>query len=166
MKPRRPFGKKIGVNSGWRRSRGFTLIEIMMVVAIIGLTLTMGMPAFLRTMQREGMRKAEYDLVEACTAARRAAIMNNEITYLVLHPTDGTFEVPGAFEQKKFPEGISIAILGVNFIQFENSDYARVAFLPNGTSDEFTIVLKAPNGSDVMISLDTITALPQVKMLN
>lgn len=138
----------------------------MMVVAIIGLTLSMGLPAFLKATQREGMRKAEYDLVEACKEARRAAIMNNEKTYLVMHPIDGTFEVPGAFEQKKFPEGISIAILGVNFIQFETAEEARIAFFPNGTSDEFTIVLKSVTGSDVMISLDTITALPQVKTIN
>ena len=68
MKPGRPF------------PRGFTLIEVMMVVAIIGLTLTMGLPAFLRVLKREGMRKAEYEMVEACTEARRAAIMNNQKT--------------------------------------------------------------------------------------
>ena len=39
MKPGRPF------------SRGFTLIEVMMVVAIIGLTLTMGLPGFLKPLQ-------------------------------------------------------------------------------------------------------------------
>ena len=61
----------------------------MMVVAIIGLTLTMGLPAFLRVLQREGMRKAEYEMVEACKEARRAAIMNNEKTYLIIHPLTG-----------------------------------------------------------------------------
>jgi prepilin-type N-terminal cleavage/methylation domain-containing protein len=162
MKPRRPFGK----TSGRTATAGFTLIEIMMVVAIIGLTLTMGLPSFLHTIQREGMRKAEYDLVEACKEARRAAIMNNEKTFLVLHPTQGTFEVPGAFPQKQIPPDIAIDILGVNFIQFEKADDARVAFFPNGTSDEFTIVLHSPSGAYIKIYLDTITALPQVENLN
>ena len=151
MKPGRPF------------PRGFTLIEVMMVVAIIGLTLTMGMPGFLRVLQREGMRKAEYEMFEACKEARRAAIMSNEKTFLVIHPLQGTFEVSGAFPQAQLPGDIAIDILGVNFIQFERADEARVCFFPNGTSDEFTIVLHSSGGKYEKIFLDTVTALPNIE---
>jgi prepilin-type N-terminal cleavage/methylation domain-containing protein len=151
MKPGRPF------------PRGFTLIEVMMVVAIIGLTLTMGLPGFLRVLQREGMRKAEYEMVEACKEARRAAIMNNEKTVLVIHPLLGSFEVPGAYPQKQLPNDIAIDILGVNFVQLERADEARVGFLPNGTSDEFTIVLHSSGGIYRKIYLDTVTALPNIE---
>jgi prepilin-type N-terminal cleavage/methylation domain-containing protein len=143
--------------------RGFTLIEIMMVVAIIGLTMTMGLPGFLRVLHREGMRKAEYELVEACKEARRAAIMNNQDTYLKIYPLLGTFEVPGAYARKQLPGDIVIDILGVNFIQYEKTDQASVCFKPNGTSDEFTIVLHSSSGGYEKIYLDTITALPQVE---
>jgi prepilin-type N-terminal cleavage/methylation domain-containing protein len=145
------------------QTRGFTLIEIMMVVAIIGLTLTMGLPAFLRVTQKEGMRKVEYSIVEACTAARRAAIMNNEDAKMIIHPLLGTVEVPGAYPVAQFPTDVSIDILGVNFIQLEHADDAVVTFHPNGTSDEFTIVLHASNGQYEKISLDTVTALPVVE---
>jgi prepilin-type N-terminal cleavage/methylation domain-containing protein len=143
--------------------RGFTLIEVMMVVAILGLTLTMGLPSFLHVLRREGMRKAEYDMLEACQDARRAAIMNNEKTFLVIHPLLGTFEVPGAFPQAQLPGDIAIDILGVNFVQLERADLANVGFFPNGTSDEFTIVLHASGGGAEKIYLDTVTALPQVE---
>jgi prepilin-type N-terminal cleavage/methylation domain-containing protein len=143
-------------------ARGFTLIEVMMVVAIVGLTLTMGLPSFLHVMQREGMRKAEYDMIEACKEARRAAIMNNKTTDLILHPVVGTFEVPGVFAQAQIPGGIAIDILGVNFIQYEKADQANVHFFPNGTSDEFTIVLHS-GGKYEKIYLDTITALPEIE---
>ena len=135
MKPGRPF------------PRGFTLIEVMMVVAIIGLTLTMGLPSFLRVLQREGMRKAEYEMVEACKEARRAAIMNNEKTFLVIHPLLRTFEVPGAYPQKQLPNDVAIEILGVNFVRLDGADQASVCFFPNGTSDEFTIVLHSAGGA-------------------
>ncbi|HXR05695.1 MAG TPA: type II secretion system protein, partial [Candidatus Acidoferrum sp.] len=46
-----------------RRTGAFTLIEILVVVGIIGLTLTMGVPAFVRALHKEGMRKAESDLL-------------------------------------------------------------------------------------------------------
>jgi len=135
----------------------------MMVVAIIGLTLTLGLPSFLHTIRREGMGKVEYEMVEACKEARRSAIMNNQKTYLVLHPLDGTFEVPGAYPRSQIPSDVVIDILGVNFIELERADEARVCFLPNGTSDEFTIVLHQAGGAYRKISLDTISALPVIE---
>jgi prepilin-type N-terminal cleavage/methylation domain-containing protein len=148
------------------KRRAFTLIEIMMVVAIVGLTLVMGLPAFLHTMHREGMRKAEYDLVEACKEARRAAIMSNETKKLVIHPLLGTFEVPGAYPMTQLPPDVLIEILGVNFIELEHADLAEVSFSPKGFSDEFTILLRAADGQTLKLSLDTVTALPNVEMVN
>jgi prepilin-type N-terminal cleavage/methylation domain-containing protein len=168
MKPKRKCrdrGGARGEKETPQLPRGFTLIEVMMVVAIIGLTLTMGLPSFLRVIERQGMRKAEYEMVEACKEARRAAIMNNQITSLILHPLLGTFEVPGAFKQAQLPNGVIIDILGVNFIQYERADEAKVRFFPNGTSDEFTIVLHSSGGRPLEIDLDTIAALPVVKDL-
>jgi prepilin-type N-terminal cleavage/methylation domain-containing protein len=146
-------------------ARAFTLIEVMMVVAIIGLTLMMGLPSFLRVIHREGMRKAEYELIEACKEARRAAIMSNQTAKLIIHPIQRTFEVPGAYPQKELPNDVIIDILGVNFIQLEGADEAVVNFSPKGFSDEFTIVMHAPGGVPVKIYLDTVTALPQVEDL-
>jgi len=144
--------------------RGFTLIEVMMVVAIMGLTLTMGLPSFLRVIHKEGLRKAEYDLVEACRDARRAAIMNNAVAVLDIFPVQGTFGVGGtANKQTQLPHDVTIDILGVNFIQLEHADEARVHFFPNGTSDEFTVVLHSSTGSYIKIYLDTVTALPNIE---
>jgi prepilin-type N-terminal cleavage/methylation domain-containing protein len=154
------------VKTARHRAQGFTLVEIMMVVAIIGLTLTMGIPSFVRVLKKEGMRKAESDLLEACQDARRAAIINNQTTDLVFHPLEGSFEVPGAFEKATLPNDILIDIMGVNFIQVEKADLARVHFFPNGTSDEFTIVIRAASdGATRKIYLDTVTALPVVEVV-
>jgi general secretion pathway protein H len=158
MKPRRPCQ----ISS---KARGFTLIEVMMVVAILGLILTMGVPSFLRVIRKEGMRKAEYDVVLACKEARRAAIMNNQVTHLIIHPLLGSFEVPGAFPAAQLPDDVRIDILGVNFIQLEKADEADVRFFPNGTSDEFTILLHSGGGQLTEIDLDTIAALPVLKDL-
>jgi prepilin-type N-terminal cleavage/methylation domain-containing protein len=147
------------------RSAAFTLIEIMMVVAIIGLTLTMGVPPFVKALKREGMGKVERGLVEACQAARRDAIMHNHRTDLVIRPHDRTFGVPGVFDNITIPDEVVIDIMGVNFIQMEGADEARVHFNPNGTSDEFTIVLHGPNGAYRKIYLDIVTALPIVENL-
>jgi prepilin-type N-terminal cleavage/methylation domain-containing protein len=145
-----------------QHAAAFTLIEIMMVVAILGLTLTMGFPNFVRAWRKEGMGKAERDLVQACQEARRAAIMNNQITDLVIRPVDRTISVPGGFGPAVLPNDVAIDILGVNFIQLETAEEARVHFFPGGTSDEFTIVLHSADGAYRKISLDTVTALVRV----
>ena len=137
----------------------FTLIEIMMVVAIIGLTLTMSIPSFHHMLQREGIGKVERDLVEACQQARRAAIMNNQTTDLIIRPLDHTFSVPGAFELVTMPNDVTINALGVNFIPMDGQDEARVHFSPKGTSDEFIIILHGSDGSYRTIYLDVVTAL-------
>jgi prepilin-type N-terminal cleavage/methylation domain-containing protein len=70
---------------------GFTLIEILIVVGIIGLTLTLGVPAFVKALQKEGMRKAQSDLLEACKNARGEAILKAAPQDLIFRPLDKTF---------------------------------------------------------------------------
>jgi prepilin-type N-terminal cleavage/methylation domain-containing protein len=146
-----------------KQAAAFTLIEIMMVVAILGLTLTMSIPAFHHMLQREGMGKVERDLVTACQEARRAAIMNNQTTDLVIRPVDHIFSVPGAFDPVIIPPDINIDALGVNFNSMETQEEARVHFFPRGTSDEFIIILHGPDGSYRTIYLDVVTALVRVE---
>ena len=61
-------------------SRGFTLMEIMMVVAIMGLVMAMGMPSIISNSKRQGMRKALFDLTKICQNAREQAILSGQRT--------------------------------------------------------------------------------------
>ena len=45
---------------------GFTLIELMMVVAIVGLMMATGVPAILSVTREAPMRKAVNDVMEIC----------------------------------------------------------------------------------------------------
>jgi prepilin-type N-terminal cleavage/methylation domain-containing protein len=162
---RRPRSQEKSVDLTPTHQAAFTLIEIMMVVAILGLTLSLGIPSFVRSIKKEGMGKMERDLVQACQEARRAAIINKQTTDLVIRPLDRTFGVPGVFGPAEIPNDIVIDIMGVNFIQMEGAEEAHVHFQPNGTSDEFTIVLHASDGSYRKIYLDIVTALPRVETI-
>jgi prepilin-type N-terminal cleavage/methylation domain-containing protein len=142
----------------------FTMIEIMIVVAIMGLILAMGMPSFVKALHKEGMRKAVDDIDKACRSARADAIIHQKTADLVIRPMDGTISAPG-FTTAELPKNVEIEILGVNFVQYEKADEAKVHFLPNGTSDEFTIVLKDDQFQSRQISLDVMTALPDIQVI-
>ena len=158
-----------GRNPG--RERAFTLLEIMMVVAIIGLMLTMGVPAILRTMHEEPLRKAVNDVVTICSHARAQAILHGVTTTIVVHPqaremaltvlaatnAPAGFAPPAApagetkpatssaqaLNATQFGDSITIDMLDVNLSEYKDAAEARVRFFPDGTSDEMTLIINS-----------------------
>jgi len=68
----------------------------MVVVAIIGLILAMGIPSLLMAVRKEGMRKGVSDVMDACSEARARAIYQGKPTELVLYPQERRWEIVNA----------------------------------------------------------------------
>jgi len=163
-------------------ARAFTLIEIMVVVAIIGLVMLMGVPAIYSTMHRDPLTQAVVDVNEACRRARAQAIMSGNTTAVHVFPRERriTVDAPpppapspdSAMDQSatNAPQGFSaeisdrvrIEMLDVNFLNCLNLDMATVYFNANGTCDEFNIILHEDTGEARRIALDITTATPDV----
>ncbi|MBC8001358.1 MAG: hypothetical protein H7X97_02105 [Opitutaceae bacterium] len=161
----------------------------MIVVGLLAIIVGMGVPSLLSAMRKEGMRKAVSDMVEACTAARASAILTSRPMDLVIRPFEKTINVLAANSPSTseidnggtstddspaeavkgfsgtLPEGIHIEILGVNFQELQEAEEARVRFYPNGTSDEFTIILRSDANEYRKITLEIVTALPEVEVV-
>ena len=74
--------------SAFRNFRAFTLIELMMVVAIIGLIMATGVPAILSITHEAPLRKAVNDMMEICSHARAQAILGGQTGLRFAEPVD------------------------------------------------------------------------------
>ena len=159
-----------------RHVSGFTLVEIMIVVALLGLIAAMGVPSILQTFRKEGLRKAISDVQDVCAEARTRAILYNKTTAVIFYPQpqDRRFGVEGAsgpnassgrVTSATLPAGVEFAMLDINLQDYGASKWARVFFYPNGTSDEMTLVLHA-SGKWRKIMLEFSTGLTTVSDVN
>jgi len=145
----------------------FTLLELMIVVAIMGVVLTMGVPIVYRMRHEAPLRKAVKEVVEVCSQARARAILQNQPTCVVFHPREGTFAVQGgassgdksgtapgvpiSFHASSSGSGLSgqlsdrvaIDMLDIDMTEYKDAEEAKVWFYPNGVSDELTLILHA-----------------------
>ena len=135
--------------------RAFTLIEIMIVVAIIGLIAAMGVPSILQALRKDGMRKAVSDVKEGLDNARTRAIVSGQTTEVVFNP------LQKSIGSTALPDGVDIAMLDINLLDYGASDEARVRFFPNGTCDELILVLHSRDEWE-KITLEFSTALASV----
>ena len=146
-----------------RHSFAFTLIEIMIVVAIVGLIAAMGIPSFLQMLHKDGMRKGVEDVMTLLTEVRADAILKNHNTSVSFHPGENRLD-SSIGKKVQLADGVAMEAIGINLLNFSESEVSTVRFFPNGTSDELTLVLHS--GPDWRkITLEFATAIASVDPL-
>jgi prepilin-type N-terminal cleavage/methylation domain-containing protein len=176
---------------------GFTLIELMMVVAIMIIACAMAFPAISTALHRAPLTQAVMDMTEGCRKARALAILQDHpmeldifsdgrllVASAQLGAADNIEAAPppqshnsaiasasaeveppkplaGGGFSAQLPDTVAVELIDVNFVDYMGADLARVRFYPNGTCDEFTVVLKKDNERR-KISLEVVTGLSQV----
>jgi type II secretion system protein H len=169
----------------------FTLIELMVVVAIVGLIAAISVPSILQTFRKEGMRKTLDEVQQLLIDARTRAIYSNRATEVIFHPAEKRLELadapeeappaplagapanhsgsapppPGARGAVVLPDNVDIAMLDINLLDYGAADVARARFFPNGTCDELTLVLHSGDEWQ-KITLEYSTALASVGPVN
>ena len=169
--------------------RAFTLIEIMIVMAIIGLIAAMGVPSLFQMFRKEGMRRAVSEVQQLLSDARARAIYSGHDTEVIFHPAEKRLEIAGASgppagtasshsdltlptgslsgspTSVTLPASVDIAMLDVDMLDRGGDETASVEFYPNGTSQELTLILHCGDEWE-KITLEFATALASVGPVN
>jgi len=95
--------------------------------------------------------------------ARANAILKNQNEYVSFRPADNRLD-SSIGKSVTLPDGIAIEAIGINLMDFSQTEESRVWFFPNGTSDELTLVLHS--GTDWRkITLEFSTAIADAEPL-
>jgi prepilin-type N-terminal cleavage/methylation domain-containing protein len=168
-------------------SPAFTLIEIMIVVAIMGIVMSMSVPIVYKSWRKAPMRQAVKDVVEVCSHARARAIMQGVMTEVDIYPKENRLALGGGASPPRsagqgdtaaensapaastsglsaqLSDRIIIETLDINMsgVEYNDVDVARIRFYPNGISDEMRMILF--DGHDRFgIELEITTGLASV----
>ena len=165
----------------------------MVVIAILGIVLTMGIPTIYQLRKKADLRNAVADIVEVCSNARAQAILGGRMVELHIHPQEHRLDVAAAAASRasaaggdalppteslpesnprprsgmsaQIPDNLVFEMVDVNFVEYKDAEMARVRFHPNGTCDEMTIVLRSDKNEFRKITLEVTTSLATVEKI-
>jgi len=164
------------------------------VCGIMAIIMAIALPSFYKEAHKDSIRKAVADISEACSTARARAVLNGVTAEVRLRPRDRTISVvegsappPGksfssfGFEgdqvvehasggasvfSAKISDHILIEFVGVNLIpDLQGLDEVTCLFYPNGTSDEFVVLLRSDQGEIRKVTTEVVTGIADVEVI-
>jgi len=132
--------------------RGFTLVEVVVVIAILGITAAAVVPALARATTEDDLTRGARALGDVLDAARSRALERTRSVSVTLVPETGRYWVSAGAEP------LDSGILGLDPGVRLQSPAPRPSFRfdPLGTADGDSVLLVGPSGARAL-SLDRWT---------
>jgi prepilin-type N-terminal cleavage/methylation domain-containing protein len=171
------------------RAAAFTLIEIMIVVGILAIIMAIAIPSVYQQMQKDAMRQAVSDVIDACGHARARAILDGTVCEVTIRvPPNGSVNVTATgkatagteftdSDAGERPAGGSVfsakfqdRIVKVDAMVFEAADRnveneVVCKFYPNGTCDAMRVELASDRNEVRIITTDVVTGIADVEVV-
>lgn len=151
--PTSATGSSLHGPRGWlasRRAGGFTLLELLAVIAIAALVLGVSAPAMQRLYQSAQYRGAVSDIVAALNGARISAIRTGEYQDVLIDPR--ARHITRGDEVRALPDSLELEVLGSRELNRDGSGVIR--FFADGASSGGYVDVSHPAGMAVQIQVD------------
>ena len=130
----------------WRdehpRSGGFTLIEMLIVLAIAGITLATLVPSFAPAIARAQMHSATRDIASALRHCRGQAMLKSKDAFFELNTAKHTYRVSDRSRTFKLPPDIKLSLYTTT-TETVDEDTGRMRFFPDGSATGGRVTLMA-----------------------
>ena len=170
-----------------RLNAGFTLVEIMVVVAIMGLLLGLAMLNFRAISQKEPLEQAVSDVEGLCRRARTEAIVKSRPMDLTINSGTGqlllssaphamnsldpetgvltsTVEDAVVVDQTSLPTDVEMEIvIPEDIMDSETPGVVVIRFYPNGTAEPLQGLIILPGEGVYTMILDPVTGRLDVR---
>ncbi len=114
-------------------SKGFTLVELMVVLVILGLLMTLAPMALNRALPSLEVKASSRNLAAAMRQARSTAIRDNRETAFTLNVETKRYRLAGEEGERELPEEIELKLLTAT-TEVDDQGNGRIRFFPDGTS--------------------------------
>ena len=132
------------------RKRGFTLLELLIAMAIAGLVLAVSVPASARFYQSMQYREAVRDVVTFIASARYTAVKTGRPQDVKVNPKSNELRLNDTVKQ--LPSGLTLAVHSAR--ELSEPDVGVLRFYPEGGSSGGGIDIETPTGTGVRITVD------------
>jgi len=141
------------------RRRGFTLIELMIVIAIIGIVAGMGVLGWQRTVFNSNLRSAGRDIVTDFQSCKVKANSESRAYTITFDQGANTYTISSPATTLPAVNTVKLPTVHGSGIQITNANYgmsgSSITFTSRGTSSAGTVTLTNTRGSTAIITTNT-----------
>ena len=131
-------------------NRGFTLLEIVIAMAVAGLVLAVSVPAAARFYESMQYRAAVRDVVTILSSARHGAVQQGRAVDVEIKPRAKEVSLAGAVTRLPAALGLTVS----SAAELNSEETAVIRFYPEGGSSGGEVSIDMPGRSGVRISVD------------
>ncbi len=137
--------------------RGFTLVEVLLVLVILGITATVAVPAFGRLTARDEAAESSRELLELLRKVRGTAIDRGVATTLTLDPGTGRYWVSAGSKDGREDLAAGTLSLTTQLTLATRAPRVRWTFAPTGAAYGDSVFVRGPSGLAVVVGADPWT---------